>query len=276
MAQRLIIQNLSLQYSASEPKALSSLSLEVPAGSCCAILGPTGSGKSTLLHCLAGTMRRHHPESIATGQIQIGEEIYRGLPEQILFPVAGLVLQDPYVQISGVRDTVYDEILFTLENLGTMPEQSRQVIESLLKGLGVDHLTKRKPTSLSGGETQRVALAAMMIAQPHLLLLDEPTTALDSNAQGKLRLILRSLMGKTTILLTDAQIDFTLAVADLFVVLNAGTIVFQGNRQALMGQLKDLASLLPVESWLRAHEHLLSTGLTAGRRQLISKTLGLP
>jgi energy-coupling factor transporter ATP-binding protein EcfA2 len=275
MAQHLSIENLSLQYSASEPKALSSLSLEVPPGSCCAILGPTGSGKSTLLHCLAGTMRRHHPESIATGQIQIGEVIYRGLPEQILFPVAGLVLQDPYVQISGVRDTVYDEILFTLENLGTMPQQSRQVIESLLKALGVDHLAERKPTSLSGGETQRVALAAMMIAQPHLLLLDEPTTALDSNAQGKLRLILRSLMGKTTILLTDTQIDFTLAIADLFVVLDAGTIVFHGNRQALMGQLKDLASLLPVESWLRAHEHLLSTGLTIARRQLISKTLGL-
>jgi energy-coupling factor transporter ATP-binding protein EcfA2 len=276
MAQRLIIQNLSLQYSASEPKALSSLSLEVPAGSCCAILGPTGAGKSTLLHCLAGTMRRHHPESLSTGQIQIGEVAHHGVPEHILFPVSGLVLQDPYVQISGVRDTVYDEILFTLENLGTMPQRPREVIETLLKGLGVDHLAARKPTSLSGGETQRVALAAIMIAQPHVLLLDEPTTALDSNAQEKLRLILHSLRGKTTILLTDTQIDFALAVADQFIVLDGGRIIFQGNLKALMTQLKSLSSLLPVDSWLRSHDFLLAPGLSPAHRQSITKTLGLP
>ncbi|MCX6142202.1 MAG: ABC transporter ATP-binding protein [Ignavibacteriales bacterium] len=211
MAQRLTIKDLSLQYSASEPRALSSLSLDVEAGSCCAIIGPTGAGKSTLLQCLAGTMRRHHPESLATGQIQFGETRFNGVPDHVLFPIAGLVLQDPYVQISGVRETVFDEVLFTLENLGTIPQDPRQTILSILQRLGIDHLADRKPTSLSGGETQRVALAAILIAQPSLLLLDEPTTALDSNAQDKLRFILRSLRGRTTVLLTDTQIDFALS-----------------------------------------------------------------
>jgi energy-coupling factor transport system ATP-binding protein len=275
MAQRLTIKDLSLQYSASEPRALSSISLEIAAGSCCAIIGPTGAGKSTLLQCLAGTMHRHHPESLATGQIQLGETRFNGVPDHVLFPIAGLVLQDPYVQISGVRETVFDEILFTLENLGTIPQDPRQTILSLLQRLGIDHLAERKPTSLSGGETQRVALAAILIAQPPLLLLDEPTTALDSNAQDKLRFILRSLRGKTTVLLTDTQIDFALAVADQILLLDHGAIIFQGNSRTLLSQLHSFSSKLPVEGWLQAQSLLTSQDASSGHRLLVAKALGL-
>ena len=275
MAQRLIIQDLSLQYSESELRALSSLSLQVEAGSCCAIIGPTGAGKSTLLHCLAGTMRRHHPESVASGQIQIGELGFSGPPDHILFPVAGLVLQDPYVQISGVRETVFDELLFTLENLGTIPQDPRKPIMSLLQSLGIDHLADRRPTSLSGGETQRVALAAILIAQPPILLLDEPTTALDSNAQDRLRLILRSLHGRTTVLLTDTQIDFALPIADQILLIDHGTIIFQGDPRTLFSQARDFSSILPMEGWLQAQSFLSSIEQSSGHWQLVSKTLGL-
>jgi energy-coupling factor transport system ATP-binding protein len=275
MAQRLTIKDLSLQYSASEPRALSSISLEVVAGSCCAIIGPTGAGKSTLLHCLAGTMRRHHPESLAAGQIQFGETRFNGVPDHVLFPIAGLVLQDPYVQISGVRETVFDEVLFTLENLGTIPQDPRQTILSLLQRLGIDHLADRKPTSLSGGETQRVALAAILIAQPPLLLLDEPTTALDSSAQEKLRSILRSLRGRTTVLLTDTQIDLALAVADQILLLDHGRIIFEGNSPTLLSQLHSFSSIVPVGGWLQAHSFLISLDASFGHRQLVAKALGL-
>jgi energy-coupling factor transport system ATP-binding protein len=186
-----------------------------------------------------------------------------------------MVLQDPYVQISGVRETVFDEVLFTLENLGTIPQDARQTILSLLKRLGIDHLADRKPTSLSGGETQRVALAAILIAQPPLLLLDEPTTALDSNAQDKLRFILRSLRGRTTVLLTDTQIDFALAVADQIVLLDHGTIIFQGDSRNLLSQLHRFSSTLPVEGWLQAQSVLTSLDAPSGHRKLIATALGL-
>lgn len=251
MAERITITDLTLRYAQSGPAVLSSVSLEVAAGSCCAILGPTGSGKSTLLHCLAGTMRRHHPDSVASGRIEIGEKTYDRLPEHILFPVTGLVLQDPYVQISGVRDTVFDELLFTLENLGTIPPDFRTRIQSVLKDLGIDHLTERKPTSLSGGETQRVAVAAILIAQPSVLLLDEPTTALDSGAVEKLHNIVHSLGGTTTVILTDTQIDLAMAVADTIIVLDQGSVVFRGDPILLMSRLHELAPLLPVNDWLR-------------------------
>ena len=228
-----------------------------------------------MLHCLAGTMRRHHPESVASGQIQIGDTWFNGLPDHILFPVAGLVLQDPHVQISGVRDTVFEEVLFTLENLGMIPQDPRKTIVSLLQRLGIDHLADRKPTSLSGGETQRVALATILIAQPPLLLLDEPTTALDSNAQDKLRLILRSLRGRTTVLLTDTHVDFALAIADQTLLLDHGTIIFQGDARTLLSQLHNFSSTLPVEGWLKAQSFLGSLEKSSGHRQLVAKALGL-
>jgi len=274
MAHRLTINDLSLQYSASSPKALSSLSVEVEAGSCCAVIGPTGAGKSTLLNSVAGTMRRHHPESVASGQIQIGETLFDGLPDHILFPTAGLVLQDPYVQISGVRETVFEEILFTLENIGTVPQDPRKAIISLLQRLGIDHLADRKPTSLSGGETQRVALAAILIAQPPILLLDEPTTALDSDAQDKLRLILRSLRGGTTVVITDTQIDFALSIADQILLLDHGTIIFRGDARTLLSQVRDFSSTVPVEAWLNVELALDSLAKTSGHRQLVEKALG--
>jgi energy-coupling factor transport system ATP-binding protein len=275
MAQRLVIKDLSLQYSASEPKALSSLSMEVEAGSCCAVIGPTGAGKSTLLHCLAGTTGRHHPESVASGHIQIGDAGFNGIPHEILFPTAGLVLQDPYVQISGVRDTVFDEILFTLENLGGRPNDPQNTILPLLRRLGIEHLADRKPTSLSGGETQRVALAAILIAQPPVLLLDEPTSALDSKAQDRLRFILRSLHGKTTVLISDTQIDFAAAVADQILLLDHGKVVFRGDPRTLFSQLHKFSALLPVEGWLQAQPYLSSDAKSSGHRQLVTKLLGL-
>jgi len=275
MAQHLTIRDFSLQYSASDPKALSSLSMDVTAGSCCAIIGPTGAGKSTLLHCLAGTMRRHHPESVASGQIQIGDLAFTGLPNQILFPVAGLVLQDPYVQISGVRDTVFEEVLFTLENLGTIPQDPQKEILSLLQRLGIDHLVDRKPTSLSGGETQRVALATILIAQPPVLLLDEPTTALDSKAQEKLRSILFSLRGKTTTLLTDTLIDYALGVADQIFLLDHGAIIFHGDPRTLLSQVHNFSSTFPAEGWLGAQSLLSPLEEPSGHMQLVAKALGL-
>jgi energy-coupling factor transporter ATP-binding protein EcfA2 len=275
MAHRLIIENLSLQYSSSEPKALSSLSVDVPAGSCCAIIGPTGAGKSTLLHCLAGTMHRHHPESVASGRLQLGETRFEGLPDHILFPVSALVLQDPYVQISGVRDTVFEEILFTLENLDATPQNPRKIIMALLQRLGIDHLANRKPTSLSGGETQRVALAAILVAQPPILLLDEPTSALDSNAQDKLRAILRSLHGTTTVMMSDTQIDFALAIADQILLIDHGTIVFAGSPSTLLSRAREYSSIIPVESWLATQSFLTSLQTTSGHQKLVSKALGL-
>lgn len=258
MADRIALSSFSLQYSPSTPRVLSSLSIEIAGGACCAILGPTGAGKTSLLHCLSGIMRRHHPDAVSTGHLQIGERSFDGLPAQILFPTVGLALQDPHVQISGIRETVFGEVLFTLENTGTVPGNPADMIVPLLRSLGIDHLADRRPTSLSGGETQRVALATILAAQPPVLLLDEPATALDMAAQEQLRSILRSMKRRTTIVLTDTQLDFVLAVCDQIVVLREGAILFDGTPAAFLRRMQDFTSALPLESWIQLKPELVT------------------
>ena len=257
MADLITISSFSLRYSPSSPEVLSSISLEIKDATCTAILGPTGAGKSSLLHCLAGTMRRHHPECVSSGSIKIGGTLFNGLPPEVLFPNVGLVLQDPNVQISGVKSTVMEEVLFTLENTGHIPDNPDSLVGPVLRKLGIDHLSGRKPTSLSGGETQRVALATILIAKPKILLLDEPTTALDLAAQEKLRGILREMKQRTTVILTDTQLDFALGVCDRIVVLDRGTIAFDGSPAGFLGRLEEFHDAIPLENWLPLKQSLL-------------------
>jgi energy-coupling factor transport system ATP-binding protein len=276
MADRLNISSFSLRYSQSLPDILSSVTFDIKEQTCCAILGATGAGKSSLLQSLAGTMQRHHPECVASGRITIGTKTFEALPPGVLFPEVGLVLQDPHVQISGVRDSVLGEIMFTLENTGNLPKDAEAEVTPILRRLGIDHLAHRKPTSLSGGETQRVALATILVAQPRVLLLDEPTTALDQAAQGKLSSILKEMKGNTTIVLTDTQLDFALGLCDQIVVLDHGKITFDGSPAQFLGRMEQFREAVILDSWLPLKQKLLQVleGKTL-QSMRIAETLGL-
>jgi ABC-type sulfate/molybdate transport systems ATPase subunit len=102
---------------------------------------------------------------------------------------------------------------------------------------------------VSGGERQRIALASILAAAPSLLLLDEPANALDGRSQQLLRENLRVRKGTTTMIVSDYSIDFSLGLADLFVVLSAGRIVFQGGSVDLFRNIDALRDLLPLEYW---------------------------
>lgn len=276
MAPPITTKDFSFRYSASAQNALSNLTTNIPAGVCCAVLGPTGAGKTTFLHALSGILGKHHSQAIASGAIGIGENIYKPLPKNILFPAVGLALQDPYIQISGIRSTVFEEIAFTLENVGEPIVEAEQKINSILHVLGIRHLSHRKPAELSGGELQRVALATILVAQPKVLLLDEPTNALDTVARTKLKTILRSLKGQTTIIVSDTSLDFSLGLADMFIVLSDGKIVFEGIQRRLLNRLSDFAGLIPIKSWSQIVHHLTTTTSEQDRAaSLISKSLSL-
>jgi energy-coupling factor transport system ATP-binding protein len=249
MAARILVERFSFRYGPDLPRALADVSLDVPPGSCCAILGPTGAGKTTLLHALVGILGRHHPDSIHSGAMRIGKRAFTPLPRDVMFPEVGLVLQDPYVQLSGVRDTVVDEVLYTLENLGIATEDAQARIETLLHELGIDQLASRRPTTLSGGETQRLALATMLIAEPQALLLDEPTSALDTAATGRLQQIVRSLHGRATVVITDTHVEFSLPLADQIVVLHQGKVLFAGTPRDFILRMDRFEDVLPVHGW---------------------------
>ncbi|MEX1275873.1 MAG: ABC transporter ATP-binding protein [Bacteroidota bacterium] len=275
MALPITLERVSYRYAPNTTPALSDINMVLQSGTCCVILGPTGSGKSTLLHLLAGVLAKHYPESVGEGVLTIGEHRYTPFPEGILFPTVALALQDHYVQISGIRDTTRKEIELTLETLGRDPLRERASIDRLLQQLGIAHLAERKPTALSGGETQRVALATILIANPEIVLLDEPATALDYGAQSRLKLLLQSLRGTSSVVFTDTRIDLPLDVADRFIVLDAGRIHFDGNRRSFLEQLPDFGDLLPVQDWQEAI-HEVKGRQDSPLRHRILRAAGLP
>jgi energy-coupling factor transporter ATP-binding protein EcfA2 len=226
--------------------ALTNVNLTVAPGSICALLGPTNSGKTTLLHAITGVLGSHHREAVASGQIKVGDDAFAPMPDKVLFPTVGLTLQDPYYQISGLCETVVDEISLTLETLNIQGSDIPGRVMVLLDKLGLSHLAHRKPSTLSGGELQRVALANMLVAQPPVLLLDEPSNSLDGTSLRRFASIVCALKESTTTVVADYQLDLALLTADQFIVMDAGRIIFSGNRVQFVDNLSRFRALLPV------------------------------
>lgn len=248
MAHALTVASLTFRYPGAARPALSGLSVNFPAGRCTVVLGPTGAGKSTLLQAVSGVLGAHHRQDAAEGRITIGPRAYEPLPASILFPEVALFLQDPAVQISGLRESVEDEVRFALDNLGVPESEARARVRHQLGELGLGELTHRAPAQLSGGELQRVALAGVLVSRPSVLLLDEPLNSLDAPAQAQLVRILASLKGSATLVLTDTTVDAAIRIADHVVVLSEGSACFQGSPGEFINRAAEFSELLPVRA----------------------------
>lgn len=259
MAPSINIQSLSYQYFEEAPPALRDVTLNIPSGSCAAVLGSAGAGKTTLLHILSGILGSQFTTGKGKGAVTIGNKEFLPIPSRVLFPEVGYLMQDAPLQLSGIKETVAEEVAFTLDNMDISGAERQRRVAEILSALTIGHLAHRKPTQLSGGELQRVALASVLVAQPSLLLLDEPVNALDSLAQHTMTSLVRSIKGKTTVVIADSGIEFALAAADLFLVLDAGQIVFSGTRRQFLDSLDMFSGHLSVVPWKEIVEQSKNT-----------------
>ena len=170
------LHDISFTYPGADAPALSGIDLEVADGDLLLVAGASGTGKSTLLRVPTGLVP-HHSGGTLSGRISVGGRNVTGLPPRELAGTIGFVPQDP--EAHATTDRVIGELAFAMENLGVPRVTMRRRIEEVLDALGIAHLRERKLDTLSGGERQRVAIAAVLTAQPQVLVLDEPTSALD-------------------------------------------------------------------------------------------------
>lgn len=207
------VDHASLTYAGATEPVLDDISFEIGEGELVLVIGHTGSGKSSLLRLLNG-LAPHHTGGHLSGDVVIHGRSIRDHRPRDFSLIVGTVIQDP---IDGfVTDTVEEEIAFGLESLGLPADVMRKRVEEVLDLLGLAALRNRVLSTLSGGEQQRVAIAAAMVTHPQVLVLDEPTSALDPNAAEEVLSSVHRLVHDLgiTVVLAEHRLERVIQYAD--------------------------------------------------------------
>jgi energy-coupling factor transport system ATP-binding protein len=226
-APALAVAGLGYAYPRAVAPSLDDVSLEVAAGEFVLLAGRSGSGKSTLLKAACGLVPHFHGGELAGEVTVAGRDALASGPGELAAAV-GYVAQDPETQI--VSTTVAAELGLPLELRGEPPAARARAVEEVALALAIPHLLERTVETLSGGELQRVALAAALVTRPPLVLLDEPTSQLDPVSGDELIWLLRRLNEEwgVAVLLAEHRLERCLAAADRVVAMEAGAIGFDG------------------------------------------------
>jgi energy-coupling factor transport system ATP-binding protein len=216
------------RYPTAHSDALSDVTLSLEPGSFTLVVGESGSGKSTLLRAACGLVPHFHGGD-ARGELEVGGMSLRDHGPNELAAVCATLLQDPETQV--VMGGVRAELSLPLEQRGLEAAAIARAVEEAALELGVAQLLDRRTDTLSGGELQRVALAAAVAGRPSLLVLDEATSQLDPVAGDELVWLLRRLNEEwgTAVLLAEHRLERCLPAADRVLVMEAGRVAFDAS-----------------------------------------------
>ena len=215
------IKDLTFTYPGALNPALQIQSLHIPRGSFTLITGRSGSGKSTFLR-LTNALVPYFSGGTITGSILVNGNNPLLVGPQVMSRHVGFVFQEPENQF--VVDIVEDEIAFSMENAAIPRIEMQTRMQTILEQLNIQHLRFRRVNTLSGGETQRVAIAAALVLMPELLVLDEPTSQLDPLAAQEVLTLLDHLRKERsiTILIAEHRLERILPYCDHMLNLDAG------------------------------------------------------
>jgi len=240
MAQ-LEVSNLSFSYSGADAPTLSGISFSVEKGQFVAICGATGSGKTTLLRCLK---RELTPLGQLSGEIRCSGQPLSALDERTAARSIGFVMQRPEEQI--VTDKVWHELAFGLENLGTDRQTMRRRVSEMASYFGIEQWFDRSTDQLSGGQKQLLNLAAVMVTDPDILILDEPTAQLDPIAAADFLSTLRRLNRDlaVTVIIVEHRLEDVIPDCDRLLVLEKGRLLDYDSPRVAAGRLGSHPALL--------------------------------
>jgi energy-coupling factor transport system ATP-binding protein len=222
------LQNVTYKYPLTDSPALQNINMQVSEGEFVAVIGPNDAGKSTLCYTLAGFVP-HFFKGELTGTVEVAgnESRNSSLHEWVLD--VGLAFQNPFNQISGAKYTVFEELAFGLENIGIPRQEMRSRVETAMKLTGISDLADRSPYSLSGGQQQRVALTSILVMQPKVLVLDEPTSQMDPIGTREVFGVIRTMAERgMTVILAEHKVEWIANFADRIIALQDGQIILDG------------------------------------------------
>ncbi|MCI8639284.1 MAG: ABC transporter ATP-binding protein [Coprococcus sp.] len=229
-------KNVTYSYPLTKKPAIKDLNLKLERGKFYGVIGENGSGKTTLCAVLRGFAPSFYKGEMEGEVLVEGKKIgeYGGeLAKKI-----GFVFQNPFTQISGVKDTVFEEVAYGLENFGVPVEEIERRVVDVMKMTDIEHLAEKSPFELSGGQMQRVALASVIVLEPDLLIIDEPTSQLDPEGTESVFAIIQKMKEKhKTIVLVEHKIDLIAEYADEVLVFKDGTMIANGDKKEILSDM---------------------------------------
>ena len=228
------LENVNYKYPLEEKNTLKNINIEIKKGEFWAVIGKNGSGKTTLCNIL----RRFVPDFYKgelTGKITLEGKELKDYSQKEIVQKIGFVFQNPFTQISGVKNTVFEEIAYGLENLGIERETIISEVEKILKLLEIEKLRDKNPYNLSGGQKQRVALASIIAMNPDILVIDEPTSQLDPKGTEDIFKIINLMANEgKTIILVEHKLELIAEYAENILVLDEGEIILSGKANEVL------------------------------------------
>jgi energy-coupling factor transport system ATP-binding protein len=222
------LRDVRFTYAFTERPALDGISLELQPGLLHGVVGMNASGKSTLCALIRGVIPHFH-EGTLEGEVQVlGKSLLDWDPADLSQSI-GCVFDNPFTQISGIKDTVFEEIAIGLENLGVPRDAMIERVKDVVEQLGLQALIRKNPNELSGGQRQKVAFASIIAMDTDFIVIDEPTSQLDPEASEEVFEVIGQLkrLGKSVVLV-EHKIDLMAQYADRIVVMKEGKVAMYG------------------------------------------------
>ncbi len=226
-------KNLTYTYPGATKPSINGVSIKVQKGEFVLITGPSGCGKTTLCRCFNGLIP-HFYQGELKGEITVAGMDTTTHETHAMAKSVGLVFQNPENQLFAL--SVEKDVAFGLENLGMPREEMRKRVEWALNLADINDLRERSPHEVSGGQQQRIAIAAVLAMQPEIIVLDEPTSFLDPLSAEKIFEVIHELNKELgiTVVLVEHRLDLTAKYANHIIIMDEGKVCFDGNPREIL------------------------------------------
>ncbi|MEA4912777.1 MAG: ABC transporter ATP-binding protein [Oscillospiraceae bacterium] len=234
------LKDVTYKYPYTKAPALKDVTYSFEKGKFYGVIGENGGGKTTLCNLIRGLIPHFYLGKLKGEAIIDGTEVRDWDTAEISAKI-GYVFQNPFTQISGIKETVFEEVAMGLENLGVPRDEIFDRVIDVCKLLKIEHLAKNNPNELSGGQRQRVAFASIIVMDTDTLVIDEPTSQLDPEGTQDVFEIIHTLKSSgKTIILVEHKIDLIAEYCEEIIVMQHGSIAASGGAHEILSDLKTL------------------------------------
>jgi energy-coupling factor transport system ATP-binding protein len=226
-------KNFFYRYKGNNEYALNNVNLNIKENKFILLCGETGSGKTTLIKCMNGLIPQFY-SGFYRGYVKVMGKDTTKVPVADLATEVGIVFQNPENQL--VTMNIEHEIVFGLENLGVVREDIKKKLDNVVKITEIESILDKAPFELSGGEQQRVAIASILVLEPKVIILDEPTALLDPYMAEKIIELLKEIQTKKnlTVIISEHRMDLVLPFADEVILIKEGKVIEHDSREKVI------------------------------------------